>query len=120
MPVSIVDLANLQWLRHGCIRNTEVPGTMTQIQSTFQPTKTYKVDTAYSQSEATIYDDKRFTLPSGKRIHQFELDQLMWGVRHVDHSAKMLEVGCGTVNRVAPARKECERFRRIESNAGSA
>jgi len=69
---------------------------MTQLQSTFQPTKTYKVGTAYSQSEASVYDDKRFTLPSGKRIHQFELDQLLWGVGHVEHDAKMLEVGCGT------------------------
>lgn len=52
--------------------------------------------TAYAASDAIIYDEKRFTLPCGQRIHQFELDQLLWAARHIPKSGKVLEVGCGT------------------------
>jgi SAM-dependent methyltransferase len=52
--------------------------------------------TAYTSGDAIIYDEKRFTLPCGKRIHRFELDQLLWAAGRIPKSGKVLELGCGT------------------------
>lgn len=56
----------------------------------------YKAPTAYQQTEAVQYDAKRFTLPCGKRIHRFELEQLLWALSRVPAGGRVLELGCGT------------------------
>jgi len=55
-----------------------------------------RVATAYPESEAIVYDQRRFTLPCGQRIHAFEHDLLLSAAQQSPVNGKVLEVGCGT------------------------
>lgn len=52
--------------------------------------------TAYSEAESIIYDSKRFSSRSGKKIHQTEMESLKIAIKLVPNTSKVLEVGCGT------------------------
>jgi len=52
--------------------------------------------TAYSQSEAAVYDERRFTTEAGRRIHGCERDLLLRALRRLPKGGTVLEVGCGT------------------------
>jgi ubiquinone/menaquinone biosynthesis C-methylase UbiE len=60
--------------------------------------------TAYTEEQARIYDEKRFTTPAGRLIHRFERDRLLEALRLADDGAAVLEVGCGTGRLLAEAR----------------
>ncbi len=65
---------------------------------------TAAAQTAYSESQATVYDDIRFRGPAGSRIHALERDVLLRALRRLPTSARALEVGCGTGRLLLEAR----------------
>lgn len=54
------------------------------------------IKTSYCGPEAKLYDSKRFTSPSGRRLHKAEVDLVFWMLQRVPVEKKILEVGCGT------------------------
>ena len=54
------------------------------------------VDTAYDESQAKSYDEKRFTTPQGLLFHSWELEQLQGALDEAPRPGEALEVGCGT------------------------
>lgn len=52
--------------------------------------------TAYSQSQASTYDESRFTSKAGKYIHRAESRIVLDALRRLEPAARVLEVGCGT------------------------
>ena len=61
--------------------------------------------TAYSDVQAAAYDDKRFSGPVGGRLHAFDWRILRQALPSADHSARVLEVGCGTGRLLLEARQ---------------
>lgn len=55
-----------------------------------------KAATAYSQTQAEVYDKKRFHSRAGVITHQTELAPLLAALNNIPADGSVLEVGCGT------------------------
>lgn len=54
------------------------------------------INTTYPESEAIIYDQKRFSDPKGKLFNKLEMQQLERVLYVFSSKQRILEVGCGT------------------------
>ncbi len=52
--------------------------------------------TAYDESEARVYDERRFSTPGGREIHRVEMSMVHAALGRVPARGRFLEVGCGT------------------------
>ena len=54
------------------------------------------IETAYTDKQASVYDESRFTSNAGTAIHKIELSKVIGILSRLSKSARVVEVGCGT------------------------
>ena len=72
------------------------------------------IDTAYTETTAFEYDDKRFTTPQGKLFNAIESNELEKRLHVFGKTGNIVEVGCGTGRFLPMAATYCKQITGID------